>query len=81
MPKTTECTLYLCRPVPVVYGLPGQPCRHYYVLNEKYVKGETVIGEAPEVWGEKAYNEETEGPAAEEAEAKAEEEAAEGEEE
>jgi ABC-type transporter Mla subunit MlaD len=57
---------------------PGQP-RLCEAGNEKYVKGKTVIGEAPVVWGEHTYNEETEGPEAEEAaEAEAE---AEGEEE
>jgi ABC-type transporter Mla subunit MlaD len=36
---------------------PGQP-RECEAGNEKYATGETVIGEAPEVWGEKALNEE-----------------------
>ncbi|HEY0278448.1 MAG TPA: MlaD family protein [Solirubrobacterales bacterium] len=59
---------------------PGQP-RLCEAGNEVYAKGETVIGEAAKVWGEKAYNEETEGPEAEEAKAKEEEAEAEGEEE
>jgi ABC-type transporter Mla subunit MlaD len=50
---------------------PGQP-RRCEAGNEKYEEGQTVIGEAPVVYGEHTYNEETEGPAAEEAEAAAE---------
>jgi ABC-type transporter Mla subunit MlaD len=36
---------------------PGQP-RECEAGNEKYVTGKTVIGESPEVWGEKTFNEE-----------------------
>jgi ABC-type transporter Mla subunit MlaD len=50
---------------------PGQP-RRCEAGNEEYAEGQTVIGEAPVVYGEHTYNEETEGPAAEEAEAAAE---------
>ena len=37
---------------------PGQP-RQCEAGNERYVKGQTVIGEAPKVWGEQTVNEET----------------------
>jgi hypothetical protein len=36
---------------------PGQP-RQCEAGNEEYAKGQTVIGEAPAVWGEKTVNEE-----------------------
>jgi len=37
---------------------PGQP-RLCEAGNERYVPGQTVIGEAPKVWGEHTFNEET----------------------